>query len=183
MAQPVLSYKVMEPKAQNQGFTLVELMVATLIIGILVGLSVAAMSGAKKSARDGKRKADLEQIRSALEMYKADNNTYVSWPDTCDSSIGVGSTCPIDPPGSDWGGTLETVLETPPGYISDLPTDPLNNSTYYYYYRAVCDTTGTGATGNVCGVSKTCIGLNNCCAYELGVLLETTGVVYRVCNP
>lgn len=163
----------------KKGFTLIEILVVMTIIGILAGLSLTASMGAKKSSRDGKRKADLEQIRSALEMYRVDRNTYVSTATACDSSIGACGTCPCSPAGSDWAGNLESVLEAPPGYISDLPTDPLNNSTYYYYYRVVCNGTGT-----VCGVSKTCTGAGNCCAYELGARrLETTSDWYLVCNP
>jgi general secretion pathway protein G len=91
----------------QKGFTIIELMVVTLIMGLLMALSVAAITGAKKSARDANRKADLEQIRSALEMYKSDNQEY-----------------PTTAQGLD---ELEDE-----GYISELPSDP---SGYTYYYN------------------------------------------------
>src|SRR3972149_9954423 len=63
-------------KIRDSGFTLIELLVVISIIGILIGLSVFGLQGARKSSRDAVRKADLEQIRSGLGMYKADCDTY-----------------------------------------------------------------------------------------------------------
>ena len=61
---------------KNKGFTLIELLVVISILGVLLALSVFGMQGARQSSRDGRRKADLEQIRSGLEMYRADCNAY-----------------------------------------------------------------------------------------------------------
>lgn len=62
----------------KKGFTLIELLITVAIIGILVGIVIAVLNPAhfRAKARDGRRKSDLEQIRSALEMYRTDNNTY-----------------------------------------------------------------------------------------------------------
>lgn len=61
---------------KEKGFTLIELLVAMTIVSVLMGVALVSYQGARKSARDGKRKTDLEEIRSALEMYRADNETY-----------------------------------------------------------------------------------------------------------
>jgi len=58
------------------GFTLIELLVVISVIAILAGFGFASYGPSQKRARDGKRKADLEQIRSALEMCRTDNQSY-----------------------------------------------------------------------------------------------------------
>jgi general secretion pathway protein G len=60
----------------RKGFTLVELLVVISLIGILASLLIVSLQGSQKSARDGRRKADLEQIRTALEMYRRDSGAY-----------------------------------------------------------------------------------------------------------
>lgn len=75
----------------KKGFTLIELLVAMTIVAVLAGISLVSYQGARRNARDGKRKTDLEQIRSAVEMCRADTGSYpagtlVSGDDiTCDS--------------------------------------------------------------------------------------------------
>lgn len=63
---------------KKKGFTLIELLVVVVIIGVLASIGAVSYSTANKKSRDGKRKADIEQIRAALEMYRADadNNRY-----------------------------------------------------------------------------------------------------------
>lgn len=46
------------------------------IIVVLISLTLVSYQGARRSARDGKRKVDLEEVRSALEMYRADCGSY-----------------------------------------------------------------------------------------------------------
>lgn len=60
----------------KKGFTLIELLVTISIIAILTGFSLVAFNGTKATSRDAKRKADLESIRSALELYRADYGGY-----------------------------------------------------------------------------------------------------------
>jgi len=84
---------------KSRGFTLIELLVAMTIIAVLSGLALVSYQGARKTARDGKRKVDLETIRSALEMCYADTNSY---PSSITGSVSCGdktylSPTPIDP--------------------------------------------------------------------------------------
>ncbi len=65
------------PAAKSQkGFTLIELLVVILIIAVLSSVGLVSYRSANQRARDAKRKADVEQIRAALEMYKADAGSY-----------------------------------------------------------------------------------------------------------
>ncbi len=93
----------------NFGYTLIELLVVIVIIVILLGISTFGIQGARESARDGRRKSDLEAIRSALEIYKADCGVYPTGAPTppnaltgaCPSSSTYMSEYPGDPNGSD----------------------------------------------------------------------------------
>lgn len=105
----------------KKGFTLIELLVVISITGILLGLSVFGMQEARKSSRDAKRKADLEQIRSGVEMYKADCNSYPVTIGTKLSGSGTPSNC--------------SASNT---YITSVPLDP-SNPTRLYYYRGCAD--------------------------------------------
>lgn len=82
----------------QRGFTLIELLVVISIIGILMGLLLVSFQGARTSARDGKRKTDLEQIRSALETCRSDTGSYPdSLPGTCSSYLPAIPTDPLSP--------------------------------------------------------------------------------------
>lgn len=100
------------------GFTLVELLVVMSIIGILMGALLVAYQGTRATARDGKRKADLEQIRTALQMYHTDCGKYPDNSGAYGLPFGgaLTSTCP---------GSLVT-------YMSQLPNDPVPSNTYRY---------------------------------------------------
>jgi len=54
---------------KNLGFTLIELLVVISIIGFLATASLVAFNSARTKARDTRRKADLTQIRKALDLY------------------------------------------------------------------------------------------------------------------
>jgi general secretion pathway protein G len=58
------------------GFTLLELLIVIVIIGILALLIIPNITSAPKKARDTKRKTDITTIRKALEEYFVNNNIY-----------------------------------------------------------------------------------------------------------
>jgi general secretion pathway protein G len=61
---------------RQSGFTIVELMIVIVIIGILAGLVITQIIGATAKARDTERKTDLDQVSNQLEVYYAKNGFY-----------------------------------------------------------------------------------------------------------
>jgi len=63
----------------RQGFTLIELMVVIVILGILAGVAVQSMgSGTTDKALEARAKADLRTVVSALEIYKLNEGEYIT---------------------------------------------------------------------------------------------------------
>lgn len=65
---------------KRNGFTLLELLIALAVIGILLTVGVILLGTARERARDAKRLSDLEIVRSRLEEYFFNNNKYPSAP-------------------------------------------------------------------------------------------------------
>ena len=60
---------------KQRGFTLIELLVVIAIIGTWPVWSLS-LNGAREKARDARRKSDLRQLKTALELYNGDNQAY-----------------------------------------------------------------------------------------------------------
>lgn len=103
----------------SKGFTLIELMIVMAIIGMVATLGIGSYQISLKRARDAQRKTDLQQIRSALEIYRADQQVYPSTAGTYQIG-GCGAGCTI---ACGWGAKWEcgSPLST---YMDKLPTDP-----------------------------------------------------------
>ena len=68
----------MKSKSDDRGFTLIELMVVIIILGILVGYVGVRVMGKPEEARRTKARVQMETIETALKLYKLDNGVYPS---------------------------------------------------------------------------------------------------------
>ncbi len=64
------------PLHGNHGFTLIELMVVMVILGILAGLIVPRIMDRPEEARRTKAGVQIQSIEQALKLYKLDNGRY-----------------------------------------------------------------------------------------------------------
>jgi len=63
----------------KKSFTLIEMLIVVVIIGILAAALIPRLQSVQARARDTKRKADLHQIATALEVYKQDNGGFQTY--------------------------------------------------------------------------------------------------------
>jgi general secretion pathway protein G len=66
----------MRPRARNQGFTLIELMVVMALIAVLAGIAVAIYGNSVTRSKEAVLRTDLFRMRDAIDQYYADKNKY-----------------------------------------------------------------------------------------------------------
>ncbi|CAM3801707.1 type II secretion system major pseudopilin GspG [Rahnella victoriana] len=100
---------------KQQGFTLMELMVVIVILGVLAALVVPNVMGNKERADTQKAVSDIVALENALDMYKLDNHRYPTTEQTLDALVTLPTLSPV--PGN----------YRNDGYIKRLPADPWGN--------------------------------------------------------
>ena len=130
-------YKIKKLKNKKTGFTLIELIVVITIIAVLSVIAIVNYGGTSKKSRDGRRMADIEKVRIALELYRQENNGYPATDD------------------------VQTSLVTK--YIQQWPKDPTSflysyarPSTYQYAISAHMEDMGSTNVSEVSGCGGTC---------------------------
>jgi len=103
---------VFPKRSAQQGFTLVELLVVIVIIGLLGTIVAINVFGALGTSNIAKAKADIATLESALDQYRLDNLTYPSASD--------GLNALLSPP----PGLAQPERYRQGGYIKKLPNDP-----------------------------------------------------------
>ncbi|MEI6850770.1 MAG: fibronectin type III domain-containing protein [Candidatus Saccharibacteria bacterium] len=121
-------------KNKRSAFTIVELLVVIVVIGILAAITIVGYTGVSKKAIAASQQSDLNNASKKLEMYKVDNSTYPQdMPETGNTSL----YCPINPTDTKYcvkssSGNKLTYSSTFPytTYTLDA-TNNNNNSTNY----------------------------------------------------
>lgn len=99
-------------KYYHKGFTLIEVMVVVVILGILAAIIVPKVMSRPDEAKITKVKADIENIESALELYKLDNGFYPTTDQGLSALVNEPTT---DPQPTNWHGYLKQEAKDPWG--------------------------------------------------------------------
>src|SRR5262249_13784612 len=107
-------------KSRQRGFTLIEIMVVVVIIGLLAAVIVPTLMGTVDQARTSKPRQATQAIETALTMFRLDNARYPS----PDQGLKALVQQPTDPSIRNW---------RPGGYVKKASRDPWGNDYQYVY--------------------------------------------------
>lgn len=110
-----------ERRHRAGGFTLIELMVVIVILGILAGLIIPRIMGRPDEARRAKARLQMESMETALKLYKLDNGSYPRTEQGLKALVELPTTAPL-PRSWRQGGYLEK---------GQVPKDPWGNDYVY----------------------------------------------------
>jgi general secretion pathway protein G len=129
-------------RKQQEGFTLIEIMVVILILGLLATIVVQSLRGATDKAKRTKAMADIAELKTALDRYYIDNGSYPT------SDQGLQAL--VSPP-SQGGGAADPPSD---GYVRRVPNDPWNNPYVYQSDGNTYTLKSLGADGAEGGTGK-----------------------------
>ena len=116
-----------------KGFTLIEIMVVVVILGILSALIVPNIIGRPDEARVTAARAEIQQIANALEMYRLDNGNYPSTDQGLEALV------------TEPAGFPEPRRWNPDGYLNKVPEDPWGERYMYFSEQRNMDIYSFGA--------------------------------------
>lgn len=146
---------------QNQGFTLIEILLVIGIIAVLATVVIVALDPATRfrDARDARRQSDIESISTAIQQYLIDNKgVFPPGLDATEKQIAISmDTCSIDTGGCVVAGATDCIdlSVSLARYLKEVPYDPTPGlGTDHSHYSIVldannivtvraCDTEGT----------------------------------------
>ena len=111
---------------KSKGFTLIELMIVVLIIGILSGVTLGVLnsSGIRQKAKDAQRVSDIKRIQTALELYFSDRRGYPKTSGWVSANTGLSSLV---------GPYIDKIPTDPGGLTGANPCAAASAGTYYSY--------------------------------------------------
>lgn len=113
--------------SNKRGFALIELIVAVSIMLTLSGVVIFSFRSSNKSARDAKRRADLQEIRGTIENVRLETGSY---PESENELSGYEVSYSHGE-----GENIDFLENIDSSFISRSYLDPMNNETYHYKYR------------------------------------------------
>ncbi|MCY4129960.1 MAG: type II secretion system major pseudopilin GspG [Gammaproteobacteria bacterium] len=122
-------------RARQRGFTLLEIMVVVIIIGVLAVIVVQNVLPQADKARITAAKADIRTLAAALDTYRLDNSFYPSTNQGLEALVNAPSGTPE---ARNWG---------PEPYMRKLPVDPWGNTYVYTNEGFVFEIVSLGADG------------------------------------
>lgn len=123
----------MSQRKRTSGFTLVEILIVVVILGILAAIVVPQFTSASESARSSSMSSTLQTIRSQLELYQVQHNG--DYPTLAQMWGNLTSTTDIDgdTAGSDFGPYLQKAPDNP---FTNDSTCAADNSEDWQYTAA-----------------------------------------------
>ena len=123
----ILIVHIMMIHRYKKTFTLIEMLIVIVIIGILAAALVPRLNDVQSRARDTKRKVDFQQVKTALDIYKIDNNSYPR------STYTISNGCHFTPANpfcntDSQESPTNWIYNFGSGYITGLPRDPINDN-------------------------------------------------------
>ncbi len=106
---------------KNSGFTLVEILIVVVILGILAAIVIPQFSQASTEARENRLRADLQTVRSQIELYKVQHS---------DNLPGAGSASLVNAliGKTDLAGATSTASTAFGPYLQQIPVNPFSST-------------------------------------------------------
>lgn len=114
-----MKYPLQSKHDHQRGFTLIEIMVVMVILGLLVAVVAPNILGRGEEARIGVAKTQLRNVSNALDLYKLDNFNYPSTEQGLEALVSKPS------------GSPEAKNWNKDGYLPNVPVDPWGNEYQY----------------------------------------------------
>jgi prepilin-type N-terminal cleavage/methylation domain-containing protein len=129
---------------KQQGFTIVELLIVIVVIGILAALVVTTFTGIQQRARDTERETDVKAVHGQVEAYYAQNGKYPTLANLNDSSWRTTNMKGLD----------ADALKDPKGSAQTLAAAAAANVYSYVATPSGCDNSTTDCTGYTLTATK-----------------------------